>query len=144
MYGVTDYVGKPVLKFYLGDKVGGATGDYLHKGEDWLVKGGGKTQTNPQKKEPPSPDGAQRENGEPQQQSSGFSFGSLFGTGANKEQGGGENAAKEKGPRGAGALFAGAGRTTRADEEGEAQEGGDRDPYDAREYAQRFWRDLGW
>jgi hypothetical protein len=154
MYGATDYVIKPVAKVYLGDKVGGATGDYLHKGEDWLVKGGGKNQPNQQKKDTPPPDGAERANEEPQlaiapraqQPTSGFSFTSLFGSGANQNQGaGGEHAAKEEGPRGAGALADRTGRTARGDrQEGEAEEGGDRDSHDARDVAQRFWQSLRW
>jgi len=141
MYGATDYVIKPVAKVYLGDKIGGATGDYLHKGEDWLVKGGKKQPPQQKKEEPPS-GGAERAD----EESGSFgSFTSIFGSGAKKGQGG-DNAAKEEGPRGAGAHGDRAGRTARDRDrqEGETEEGGDRDSHDARIDAQRFWQSLRW
>jgi hypothetical protein len=146
LHGVHDYVGKPVLKFYLGD-TGGKVADALATQEDRLV--GDKK---PEKKPTPPPAGTQRPSGpatqaqpgaqQAQPAASGFDFTKLFGAGA-KQGEGGNDAQKKEVPRGAGlAAFGGTAAATRACAEAAAA-GGDRNSHDAREIAQRFWRTLG-
>ncbi|HEY2746785.1 MAG TPA: hypothetical protein VGL86_19285 [Polyangia bacterium] len=147
--GAHQYVGKPILKFYLGD-TGGRVADALGEQEAKLV--GQDKRKQPEKKPAPPPAaGAQRpvEQPKPQPapsaQPSGFSFTQLFGAGAKQTQsnpvGGGENdAQKEKAPRGAGRA------AVDGDGEGAAQQTADRDrrrAHDAREEAAGFWWRLG-
>ena len=155
--GTHQYVGKPILKFYLGDS-GGKVADALGDQEAKLVGQDKKKQ--PEKKPAPPPAGAQRPVEQPKQQqqpksqpvapakpaaqTGGFSFAQLFGAGAKQTQsspvGGGEkDGEKEKVPRGAGRPFFGGGdaeETQTADRYG-------RGSHDARAHAQRFWRSLG-
>jgi hypothetical protein len=149
--GTHQYVGKPILKFYLGD-AGGKAADALGEQEDKLVGGDKKKQ--PEKKSPPPPAGAQRPVEQPKQsqpkpqpaasasaQPARFDFGRLFGAGANQgQQPGGKDAQKEKAARGAGSP------AVDSAAEGSPAQAADRDgrrPYDARAEAQRFWRSLG-
>ena len=152
--GTHQYVGKPILKFYLGD-AGGKAADALGEQEDKLV--GSDKKKPPEKKgaPPPAPSGAQRPVEQPKQQPkpqpaaasaqpARLDFARLVGAGANQAQaipvgGGGKDAQKETTARGARAdrSAAAAGSHEAADRDG-------RDPHDARAQAQRFWRSLGW
>jgi hypothetical protein len=143
--GTHQYLGKPILKFYLGDS-GAKVADALGEQEAKLV-GQDKKKT-----APPPAAGAQRpvEQQQPKPEPApsakptGFSFTQLIGAGAKQTPsspvgGGGNDAQKEKAPRGAGAAAVG-------DGEGAAEQTADRNrrrTYDAREEAQRFWGSLG-
>jgi hypothetical protein len=151
LHGTHNYVGKPILKFYLGD-TGGKVADALGEQEGKLI--GDKKQ--PEKKAAPPPSGTQRPSEQPKQAqpaaqqaqpaATGFDFTKLLGAGAKQGQaipvgGGGSDGQKEKVPRSAGlAAFDG---TAGARARGETATGGDRDSYGARQIAQRFWRSLG-
>jgi hypothetical protein len=154
--GTHQYVGKPILKFYLGDS-GGKVADALGEQEDKLVGQDKKKQ--PEKKPAPPPAGAQRPVAQPKPpqpkpqpaapaasaQPARFDFTRLFGAGANQGQaspvgGGGNDAEKEKVPRGAGSAAVGGGADR---DSAQAADRDGRGPYDARAQAQRFWRSLG-
>jgi hypothetical protein len=157
--GTHQYVGKPILKFYLGDS-GGKVADALGDQEAKLVGQDKKKQ--PEKKPAPPPAGAQRPVAQPKPtqpaqpkpqpaapaasaQPARFDFTRLFGAGANQGQsipvgGGGKDAEKEKAPRGARHTVVG------GTAEGDSTQAADRDgrgSHDARAQAQRFWRSLG-
>jgi hypothetical protein len=155
LQGTHTYVGKPILKFYLGD-AGGRVADSLGEQEDKLI---GRDKKQPEKKPTPPPAAAQRPDEQPRrpqrprpqrpaaqqtQSAGGSSLARPVGAGANQEQaapvgGRGKNGEEEKGPSGAGATtLDGAGAGSH-----EATEGSDRDSHDARTVAQRFWQSLG-
>jgi len=155
LMGTHQYVGKPILKFYLGDS-GGKVADALGDQEAKLVGQDKKKQ--PEKKPAPPPAGVQRPVEQAKQQQpkpqpaapakpalpDGFSFAQLFGAGAKQTQsspvGGGEkDGEKEKVPRGAGRSLFGGNETEEAQAAGRHVRG----PHDARAHAQRFWRSLG-
>jgi hypothetical protein len=152
LHGVHNYVGKPVLKFYLGD-TGGKVADALAEQEGKLI--GDKTK---QEKKPTPPaasaaqrpsDGAKPPTAQPvAAATSRLDFASLIGAGANQTHAapagaGDQNGQTERSPRGAGATaFDVSAVRSQCSPQG-ATHGGDRDSHDSKELAQRFWRDLG-
>ena len=145
--GTHQYVGKPILKFYLGD-TGGKVADALGDQEAKLV-GQDKKKPSEKKPAPPPAAEAQRPVGEQrpaaQAQPAGATFAQIFGAGAkqtheNPVGGGGHDAQEEKTPRGAGR------EAVDGDGQGAAQQTASRDrrgSYDARAEAAGFWWRLG-
>lgn len=134
--------GSGLLKAWLGKDLGGGIANEVGAGEDYLF---GKVKQ-PQKNLSPSAAGAQRTQQQQAQSANGFDVARLVGAGAKQGQPtnpvgvGGENASQEKLTRGARGTAFDAGRSER-----EARtERGDRDSYDARDEAQRFWNALRW
>src|SRR5262249_9212657 len=117
LQGSHRYVGKPILKFYLGE-AGGSAADAIGEQEDQWIGRDKKKQ--PEKKHAPPPAGTQRPSEPPKQQqqpkqppeqptgqraqpANGFDFARLVGAGANQEHArpvgaGGKDGEKEKGP----------------------------------------------
>ena len=156
LHGTHDYVGKPILKFYLGD-TGGQLADKLGEQEDRLGPA-----KQPQKKPSPSPAVAKRGVEQPkpaaqpasagngsQPAATSFLVGKLGGgAGAQSKQqsipfwGGGTNGEEKKDTRGARAAAEDDGSAGRSGRAVQAAAGGDRDPHDPGAEAQRFWRSL--
>jgi hypothetical protein len=158
LQAVHGYVGKPILKFYLGEQ-GGQVADAIGDQEDkWI---GREKKKQPEKNSPPPPAGAQRASEQPKQEPKAQPeqqpatrkawparrlVARPVGAGANPEEqpapagAGGKDAQNQKVPSSAGPTAvdgAAAGA-------GEADEGSDRDSHDQGAEAQRFWRALGW
>jgi hypothetical protein len=165
LHSIHQQLGTPILKYFLGAKLGGDSANALGGGEDWLVE-----KIAPEKKPAPPHGVPQRVVEQPKSKpqpartgqlapkSGGFDFGQLasvaqgIAAGANQQQqsnpfGGGErNGQEEKGPRGA--------RADDDDDGNEEAEGGDRalqpatgsnrDPHEDREKSKRFWGSLRW
>jgi hypothetical protein len=154
LQGVHSYVGKPILKFYLGD-TGGKVADTLGSQEDrWI----GRDKKQSEKKDAPPPAGAQRPGAEPKQAqqpaaqgtppAGRFDFGRLVGAGAKQGQtapvgAGGHDATNEKAASGARQAAGGHGAADCGCARKQADPGSDRDSYDAIPKSQRFWRAFG-
>jgi len=166
LQGTHQYVGKPILKFYLGD-TGGQVADRLGEQEDsWIGRDKKKQQPQPakqqEKKFTPPPAGSQRpgdakQGGDPKRQPATgragteaqtkparLNFAQLVGAGAPKGNavpvgGGGNDGKEEKGSgRPSGAALDGA-----AARPAQTEERSDRDSHDDGADPQRFWWSLG-
>ena len=145
--GAHSYIGKPVLKFYLGD-TGGRIADSLGDQEAKLV-GNDKKQPSEKQLAPPAAQPRPIADGG---QGNSVDFGSLasvvqrLGAGARPTQqpnpvgGGGNNAQETASTRGAGAARSEI--TDRDHARADAAARGDHDSHDAGTETQRFWRSL--
>jgi hypothetical protein len=146
LQGTHQYVGKPILKFYLGD-TGGQVADAIGSQENQWI-GRDKKKQSEKKNTPPSAV-AQQPSAPVQQQpvaaAQSVSAARLVGAGANQAQsapagGGGKNAQETKGASGPSVA---AGDGAAASGSGQAADGDGGDSYDEGEAQERRWWFLG-